>query len=241
MARHNPEMEMLDAPIYTVPLAGRLVGLSTPRVRRWLKGYDFSYVDRRGAYRTGHSLPVVAGHSQEGKLYASFLHLMDLLFVREFMRRGISLQRIRGLLDEIRAITGGPHFAMRRLFTHGKRVFLGLKAELGQDAGQFLELATGGQYAVPKFVEQIGDQIKFAPSGWAEKWYPPGYYRIIVLDPEVSFGRPTIAGHRVTTSMVHEAYLAEDNDIKTVCDWMNLAPRQVKASVAFEKALAEAA
>ena len=236
MARQQPEIDVLDVPIYSVPAAGRFVGLNAARVRRWLVGYPFSWSDHQGADRSGHSPPVVAGHQYEGRTYASFLHLMDLLFVREFLARGLSLQRIRKLLDEIRGVTGGLHFANRRLHTHGQRVFLQLQKELS------LELGSGGQIAIPKFVEMIGKQIDFsATSNWAERWYPPGHSRIIVLDPKVSFGSPTIAGHRITTSTVHEAYVAEDRDVGAVCDWMSVAPREVRAAVKFEQSLATAA
>jgi uncharacterized protein (DUF433 family)/DNA-binding transcriptional MerR regulator len=242
VARQQAEIDVLDVPIYSVPAAGRFVGLNAARVRRWLKGYAFPYSDRQGGERWGHSPPVVPGHEYEGRLYASFLHLMDLLFVREFLARGLSLQRIRKLLDEVREVTAAPHFARRRLFARGQSVFLRLEAELEHHSGGYLELGSGGQLAIPKFVEMIGKQIDFsATSNWAERWYPPGHSRIIVLDPKVSFGSPTIAGHRITTSTVHEAYLAEDQDVKAVCDWMIVAPREVRAAVKFEQSLATAA
>jgi len=228
-------MDALDVPIYSIPAAGRLVGLKAARVRRWLKGYPFSYSDRQGGERSGHSAPVVPGHQYEGRVYASFLHLMDLLFVRELLARGLSLQRIRKLLDEVREVTGGLHFANRKLYTLGQTVFLRFGAEFS------LELGSGGQTAIPKFVTMIGKQIHFSDtSDWAESWYPPGHGRIIILDPRVCFGSPTIAGHRITTSTVYEAYLAEDQDDRAVCDWMSVAPREVRAAVKFEQSLAAA-
>jgi len=236
VARRQAEMDALDVPIYSIPAAGRFVGLNAARVRRWLKGYPFSYSDRQGAERSGHSPPVIFGHQYEGRIYASFLHLMDLLFVREFLARGLSLQKIRKVLDEVREVTGGLHFANKRLYTHGETAFL----QLGEDIT--LVLGSAGQTAIPKFVEMIGKQIEFsATSNWAERWYPPGHERIITLDPKVCFGSPTIAGHRITTSMVYEAYLAEDRDAGAVCDWMSVAPREVKAAVKFEQSLATAA
>ena len=242
MVRQQAETDVLDVPIYSVPAAGRFVGLNTTRVRRWLKGYAFPYSDRQGGERRGHSPPVVPGHEYEGRIYASFLHLMDLLFVREFLARGLSLQNIRKHLDEVREVAGAPHFARRRLFARGQIVFLQLEAEFKELRGGYLELGSGGQLAMPRFVEMIGKQIDFsATSNWAERWYPPGHGRMIVLDPKVCFGSPTIARHRITTSTVHEAYLAEGQDVEAVCDWMSVAPREVKAAVKFEQSLATAA
>ena len=178
----------------------------------------------------------------EGRLYASFLHLMDLLFVREFLARGLSLQRIRKLLDEVREVTGALHFARRRLFTHGQRPFLQLEADPKRDDDRYLELDSGGQMGIAEFVQLVGKQMDFsATSDWAETWYPPGYGRVVVLDPKVSFGRPAIAGHRITTSALYEAYVAEEENVGTVCDWMSVAAREVQAAVGFEQPLPTAA
>ena len=75
-------------------------------------------------------------------------------------------------------------------------------------------------------------------TGFAEKWYPVGRNRGIVLDPRVCFGAPTIAGKGVRTSNIYDLFVAESEDTRRVSDWMNLRNKEVEAAVHFEKALA---
>ncbi len=43
MHQYNELIQEIDSPIYPSAEAGRLVNLSTTRVSRWLKGYDYQY------------------------------------------------------------------------------------------------------------------------------------------------------------------------------------------------------
>jgi len=89
-----------DVPTYTTSVAGRLVGLRRERVRRWLLGYEYDYT--RAGEATRHRVkkaPVI--HREGGDAaFASFLDLIDLLFVRKFLDAGVSLQKLRRALDE---------------------------------------------------------------------------------------------------------------------------------------------
>jgi hypothetical protein len=89
----NQDFEPLDVPMYSPAMASRLVGLESSRVRRWLQGYEYTYQ------------------------YASFVDLIDLLFVKKFVEHGISVQRLRKALDEAVDLTGEHHFAHRRFWT----------------------------------------------------------------------------------------------------------------------------
>src|SRR5437588_274242 len=89
-----------DVPLYATSFAGRLVGLSPSRVRRWLKGYEYTYrVQHDQEPRHTRQEPVVVRHSEEP--YATFLDLVDLLFIKNFLDHGISLQRLRKALGEV--------------------------------------------------------------------------------------------------------------------------------------------
>jgi len=111
---HSSFSDELDRPSYPAAEAGRLVGLAAGRVRRWLKGYGYNYGDS-----LRHQPPVVQRNEPTGS-YASFLDLVDLLFVKRFLDHGVSLQRVRRALDEAREILGttnefatGPQSARR--------------------------------------------------------------------------------------------------------------------------------
>jgi len=222
-------VEVLYEPMYPAAEAGRLVGLSSDRVRRWLKGYSYR------AGKDTRELPPVIRRQASGTSYASFLDLVDLLFVKEFLKRGFPLQRIRKALDEAREILGKDHFARQSFFTNGKNIYFMVKDE----GDAILELLSGGQWAIPEVIKGLGRQIDFdGRSELARRWFPFGPERLIVLDPLVSFGRPSIVGKGVATSNVFDFFLAEKKDKSAVCEWLALTEEEAEEAIRFEKQLA---
>ena len=168
--------------------------------------------------------------------YASFLDLIDLLFVRRFLENGFSLQKIRKALDEAQSIIGGHHFAQRVYFTDGHEIYLRVREK---DTENLLQLLSGGQWVISNVILHMAKQVDFdEDTGFAEKWYPHGRGGGVVLDPRVCFGAPTIVGKGVRTSNVFDLFVAESKDAKLVSEWMNLQTDEVQAAVKFETALA---
>ena len=210
----NPDIEPLDVPMYSQAMASRLVGLDSGRVRRWLQGYEYTYE------------------------YASFLDLMDLLFVKKFVEHGISVQRLRKALEEAVDLTGDHHFAQRRFWTDGRKIYLQIK---DKPAEALLELLSGGQWVIAPIIKQVAHQIEFdAITGVSKKWFPLGKEKSVVVDPSVAFGAPTIAGRGVQTANVFDLYVGEERDIGRVSVWLDLPPEAVRNAVEFEQALAAA-
>jgi uncharacterized protein (DUF433 family) len=228
-----------DIPMYTVATVGRFVKLHPDRVRRWLHGYDYFYsAGADGETRYGHKEPVVIRGQAAASQYVPFLDLIDLLFVKKFLEHGISLQRVRKALHEAEELIGGHHFAQNKFFTDGKKIYLEIKGK-EQHADALLELLSGGQWVIAQVIKQLAQQIEFdRPTGFARRWYPLGPNGLVVLDPSISFGRPTIRERGVPTANVYDLYLGERENIESVCSWMNLDKKEVKAAVDFEIQLA---
>ena len=226
---HSPSTDLLDRPSYPAAEAGRLVGLTPGRVRRWLGGYGYAY---RDAVR--HQPPVLRRDETAGS-YASFLDLVDLLFVKRFLDHGISLQRVRRALDEAHEILGTSHFARQPFFTDGTDIYL----EVQERGEAILELLSGGQWVIAPVIRQLATEIDFgSPEGLASRWFPLGRNRPIVLDPCVSFGAPTVVGHGVKTANVHDLFVAENEELAAVRAWWNLTETEAEAAIEFERALA---
>ena len=222
-------LEQLDRPSYPVAEAGRLVGLTATRVRRWLSGYGYTYGDT-----VRHQPPVLQRRGAAGS-YASFLDLVDLLFVKRFLDYGISLQRVRLALDEAHGILGTRHFARQTFFTDGGNIYL----EVREKGDAILELISGGQWVIPSVIRKLAQQIEFeSPEGLARRWYPLGRGKPVVLDPLVSFGAPSIAGRGVKTANIHDLFIAEKRDVGAVRAWWDLTDVEIEAAVEFEVALA---
>ena len=224
----------LGQPSYSAAEAGRLAGLTAGRVRRWLRGYEYSYGNAvRG------QPPVLQGSGTKDP-YASFLDLVDLLFVKRFLDHGLSLQKVRRALDEARELLGTKHFARQTFFTDGGTIFLQLQEGALKEGGDaILELMSGGQWVIAPVIRGLAQQIDFdSPEGLARRWYPLGRNRPVVLDPMVSFGAPSIAGRGVKTINIHDLFVAEDESLTAVRTWWSLTDVEIQAAVDFERQLA---
>lgn len=230
----NDYYNTLNAPAYSIAEASRLVDMKPWTVRRYLKGYEYNYSYLGHVQRS--IQPPVIKDDQERETYASFLDLMDLVFVREFLIRGFKLPTLRKALDEAREYLGTPHFARSIFFTSGSRkIFL----ELPKD-GIMIALLSGGQSVMPDIIESLSDRLEFediTELGFASKWYPKGMNGLIVIDPEVSFGRPTIIGTGIPTNNIFDLYLGEGQKIEPVSNWFKIPANQIQAAVQFEHSL----
>lgn len=223
---------LLDRPTYNASEAGRLAGLKPDRVRRWLRGYSYL---RAGAVRRQE--PVLRrSEGRSSTTYASFLDLVDLLFVKQFLDEGITLPQLRRALAEAADLLGVSHFARQAFFTEGRRIHLEVRRKGGRD---LLQLQSGGQWVIASVILELAKRIDFDDaSQLARRWYPQGPQGRIVVDPSVSFGAPTIAGRGIATANVADLYHAEGGDLEAACNWWGLSRGEVEAAVEFERGLA---
>jgi|GEM_PF-4269569 len=108
---------ILDQPLFYPAFASKLVGLSTGRIKRWLEGYEFKYKKEQGEILVyGKSTPLIHREKIELPEFASFLELIDLLFVKQFLKHGYSLQKIRIAINH-----RPPH--IYKVNRHGTKVY----------------------------------------------------------------------------------------------------------------------
>ena len=217
-----------NAPLYYSAEVSRLARISTARIHRWLEGYTYSYESRLVSQP-----PVVKKESEDipRSSYASFNDLVDLLFIKHFLDYGLSLQKLRKALIEAEQILGTSHFIHRSFFTDGKNICLRIR----EKGDAILQLLSGGQWVIKKLIEQLAHQIDFDDATkFARRWFPPEGDRLVVLDPLISFGKPTIWKKGITTENIFNLYVAEGKKEAPVCDWMGLESREVLAAAKFE-------
>ena len=229
MFRTETSESMLYEPMYSAAEVGRLVDLSSVRVRRWISGYSYDYGDIRRRQP-----PIIRHPDSSRTSFASFLDLIDLLFVKKFLEHGISLQKLRKALDEASNILQTDHFARSIFFTDGRNVYLQVKKE----GDAILHLLAGGQWVISDVIRNLAHQIEFDTlAGLACRWFPLGPNGLVVLDPLVSFGRPHILMKGVATSNVYDFFVAEGKKIRPVCRWLDLTQSEVEAAILFEERL----
>ena len=224
-------LRTLNAPSYSMAEISRLVGVKPWTVRRYLQGYEYDYINSRTIQP-----PVVKDDTKDKTKYASFLDLIDLIFVREFMRRGFGLPTLRKALDEAREWLGTRHLARSVFFTSGNKEII---LELPKD-GCMIKLLTGGQSEMPQIVKMLSDKLEFEDVtgyGFVKRWYPRGEQGLIVIDPRISFGRPTLKGRAVPTHNIYDLYLGEKKKIAPVSNWFRIPAPEIDAAIKFEQHL----
>ena len=225
--------------LYSQSYAARLLRIRLERVRRWVKGY--TYRVRPTSEQLRRQTPVVYSDVPvvDGEIALSFLELMELRVVVGLLEfPDISLQKVRRAADAASEVLGTKHpFASRRIFTDGSEILATIEA--GSSSGSDLvELtqARGLQIAAAKIMHPILKEIEYSDTtALAETWWPLTKQVPIVLDPRVMFGSPTVAGTRITTSVL--ARLAEHDPIADIADAYEIGPELVEEAVRFENAL----
>jgi uncharacterized protein (DUF433 family) len=223
---NNGLYKTLSAPAYSMAETSRLTGIKKWSVSRWLRGYK---------YYGGKLDPVIRREISPESTYASFLDLIDLLFVRKFIESGFSLQRIRKALDEARDYLGTRHFARNKFFTNSREIVLELPE------GDMVALLKDGQRAMGEVIESVFDKVDFeevTEFGFVRRWYPKGKQGYIVIDPLISFGRPTIIGSGIATENIIDLYLGEKEKIGPVESWFQIPRHHIQAAIRFETSLA---
>ena len=75
--------------------------------------------------------------------------------------------------------------------------------------------------------------------GFARRWFPRGRSVPIVLDPEVSFGAPVVAGTGIQTATL-SGMIEAGETAESVAWWYRLGIPLVDAAVHFERSLSAA-
>jgi uncharacterized protein (DUF433 family) len=229
----SPRMNLLGIGIYYPAEGARYLRVPAYSLRRWAQGYTYWADDHRLRLKSGpvikSDLPVI------GKQRAlSFLELMELRIVARLRSKGLSLQHIRMAASVAREVLGTKHpFATRKVFTDRRRILTYLTAP--PDGGAMIELVRTSHHQLifGQILEPLLEDLDFdESSGIAQRWWPLGRARQIVLDPAICFGAPTIAGTRVRTDIA--AGVAAEDTVETVAAAFDLTRPQVQAAVEFE-------
>lgn len=224
--------------MYDTAMVARLTKLSADRIRRWLRGYQYQVDNGMGDKIVVKQKPLVERDGTTGTIYASFLDVIDLLFIKEFLNQNFSIQTLRKAFNEAKKITNRHHFAQSIFFTKGEKIFMKVKDK--QEG--LVELFTNGQWVIEPFITQYAKRIDFdAVTKYALRWRPLKDNDDIVLDPRRSFGSPVIASRGITTSTVYDLYLAESKSVDAVAKWFDLKESEVRSAVKFEQWLTKKA
>ena len=116
--------------IYTIGDAARLTGVSTGRIRRWLRGYR--YRSRKKSYA---SPPLWRGQWEpiDHSVALGFLDLIEIRFVDAFLKAGVSWTTLRQARERAGEMFKVSHpFCTHAFMTDGRSIFVELHRETGE-------------------------------------------------------------------------------------------------------------
>jgi uncharacterized protein (DUF433 family) len=223
-----------EVPLYTPAAAARFTGASQIDVRRWVEGYSF-----RGKWQDPVSEP--ARRAADGTIYLTFHHLIEVWTIRRMRQgpdgsKGLSLQAVREAAQAARELfqTSFP-LADERLAWDGAGIFYDIAGAEAVDAG-LVELSRHkGQYTWSEFIRDGLKRIQYRNHQAIRLW-PLGRDRLVVLDPSIRNGWPTLArGGRsigIPADVVAEMVEAGDSPSEVAASY-EVEARAVADALAF--------
>jgi uncharacterized protein (DUF433 family) len=220
-------VSILDRPTYGMAEAAVLLGLRPDRARAWVDGYR----------RLGVSYPPVIRVEPTGDEVVTWGEFVELGYLREYRRKGVPLQRLRPVIDELRREFDTPYpLATARPFVHGKELVLEVQEKTGLPQAVAIVVRSGQQILLADEASRFVRKVEFQPpeEGEVTRLRPAGLGSPVVIDPLVRFGRPSVDG--VSTERLWELSDAGET-FAEIADGYDLPEDMVRAAVAYEEQL----
>lgn len=219
-------MSVLERPVYGVTEAAGYLGLRSDRVRAWLDGYD----------RAGVTYPPVVRHGHSGSDIVTWGEFVELGYLREYRRKGVSLQKLRPVIDALRHQFETPYpLATARPFVMGKELVLELQEQYDLPAAIAIVVRSGQTVALTPEARRFFQKVEFdatASEGIALRLRPAGLTSPVVIDPLVRFGRPSVSS--VAIERLWELHDAGES-IEEIANGYDLTTESVRAAIAYEE------
>jgi uncharacterized protein (DUF433 family) len=203
----HKNLDVREVPSYGITETAHY--LRTPRttIRDWVTGRYY-----RGIGGQRFSKPIIPLADPEVKLL-SFMNLVE-VHVLDAIRRehNIPLDKVRRAVAYLSKQFPSKHpLADGEFETDGINLFI-------QKFGQLINISQAGQLAMREVLQAHLHRIERDVAGLPVKLYPFTRKRdsqeepkAIVIDPQVSFGRPVLAGTGIPTAMIAERYKAGES------------------------------
>jgi uncharacterized protein (DUF433 family) len=162
---------------------------------------------------------------------------IELGYLREYRRKGVPLQRLRPVMDELRREFSTPYpLATARPYVFGKDLVIGIQERYDLPTPIAMVIRSGQQLLLAEDANRFFKKVEFdAPEhGEVRRIRPAGGSSPVVIDPLVRFGRPAV--HGVATERLWELFDAGET-VEETSGGYDLPDELVRAAVAYEEQL----
>ena len=197
--------KFLGKGIYTISEAARLTGSGNDTMRRWLLGYSYK---RDGKVYDRPPIFSAEFGDVDGQFTISFQDLIELLFVARFRAKEVKWSIIHEAFKLAKERFESDHpFSAINFKTDGKRIF---EETIRSGEVRLADLHLN-QIVIADFIAPTLTKAIEFDTRRATIWYPQFPSKLILLDPQRSFGRPIVARGSVPTEILYLAYVAEED------------------------------
>jgi len=222
-------VSLLERDLYSLRQAADLLGVHLPTLRRWLDGYEAH----------GKLYQPVIRPSHTGSEIVTWGEFIEAGYLREYRSCGVSLQRVRPFVTELRERYGVPYpLATAQPFVADRAFVVQVQEATGIDPELRLVRYDNDQYVLTAPADAFFKKIEFS-GDIAAKMRPLGRDKPIVIDPERMWGEPTVSG-LVRTEIVAELFAAGE-PVETIARGYDLSVGDVEAALRYEHAQHRAA
>ncbi len=221
-------------PQYPLAHAAQYLGMNVHTLRTWVKGRHYPVSGGKNYFAPLINLP----KSQSSEL--SFINLVEAHVLCSMrIRHGIRMDKARRAINYVAKELHTDHPMAEESFqTDGIRLYI-------ERFNQLMEARAGGQFEEKKFIKVYLQRIERDTQGLAKRLYPFSMDgiksgKIILIDPFVSFGRPTLTGTGISTAIIAERWNAGDS-LSVLAEDYGLKERQLEEAVWYERAERKAA
>jgi uncharacterized protein (DUF433 family) len=219
-------LDIYNIPTYSAIDASRYLNIPLPTLRTWLNGRKYKTIEDEKYF-----FPIIQRPSDTIS-QLSFTNLVEAHILRVIRTiHNISLDKVRIALDYIseRFKTNHP-LASKQFSTDGVDLFL-------EEVGHLVNVSRSGQLAMKEILQRLLTHVEWDENNFATRLYPEldqiNGDKILIIDPHISFGKPTIKGTGVPTKTIAQLYDAGDT-LEEIAEDYDCNIIQIKQAILFE-------
>lgn len=211
--------------IYTVTEAARILNISGQKLGQWVRKYwELDFIND---YPLGKAVYTVGERSER---VFNFFTLIEIISVAKFRAMNISFYRIKEAHKIAAEVLETPYpFAMEGFMADGRKIFH------NQDLIASLLLDKTKQLEFRQLIEPYCMKIDFEENTkLAERFWPLGKNRDVLVDPNHRFGEPVIKGTNISTSIIYNLHLAGE-PASFIAEEYNITEKSIQDAIEFHQ------